>query len=51
MRKKIITQKISPKLEKLLESTELDVRKKRNISKPISSKAELKKHLDSLEIT
>ena len=43
-----IVPKISLELEDLLSKSEFDIQRNRNISRPFSSKKELKKHLSSL---
>ncbi len=43
-----ITPKMSPELEGLLSKIEFDIQRDRNISRPLSSKQELRKHLSSL---
>lgn len=43
-----IVSKMTPELEKLLGSTETDIKNKRNLSKSISSKKELELYLSSL---
>jgi len=43
-----LAPKMSPELEELLGRVEFDIQRKRNLSKAISSKAELGKYLRSL---
>lgn len=43
-----LTSRMSPELETLLGSVETDIQRKRNMSKTMSSAADLKKHLSSL---
>lgn len=43
-----MVSKMSPELENLLGTIEADIRRKKNLSKPISSQKELEAHLFSL---
>jgi len=43
-----IIPKMSPELEGLLGKVEFDIQRDRNISRPLSSKKELRKHITSL---
>lgn len=43
-----IAPKVSPELENLLGKIEFDIYRNRNISRPFSSKKEVRKHLASL---